>query len=62
LSVDAKLDRGLQTERIDGRKDWARYVQLKTALHRAHVADVESELASILDALLRREKRRAESS
>jgi hypothetical protein len=57
--VDAGLQRELQAERIGARKDWVRYVELKTAIHRTHAARIESELAPILDDLLRRNARRA---
>jgi hypothetical protein len=52
--MDARLEQELQAERIDGRKDWVRYVELTTAIHRAHVAYIEAELAPILDDLTRR--------
>jgi hypothetical protein len=51
--MDADLRRELQTERIDGRKNRARYVELKAAMHREHVARIEAELAPIQDDLLR---------
>ena len=51
--VDAELERDLQAERIEGRKDWVRYVELKTAMHRAHAARIEAELAPIVDDLSR---------
>jgi hypothetical protein len=44
--VDARLQRALQTERIEGRKDWVRYVELKTALYRKQLAHIESELGT----------------
>lgn len=50
-----ELERTLQTERIVGRKDWAHYVELKTAMYREHVARIEAELAPIVDDLLRHE-------
>jgi len=56
--VDGQLERELQTERIEGRKDWVRYVELKTAIHREHVARVEAELGPILDDLSRHERAR----
>jgi hypothetical protein len=57
-----EFQREFQAERIDGRKDWVRYVELKTAMYRAHVARVESELAPILDDVLRHQARRAATS
>jgi hypothetical protein len=56
-----KLQRELQAEHIASRKDWVRYVELKTAIYRTHVAQIEDELAPILDDLLRHRRRRAES-
>lgn len=57
--MDAKLHRDLQAERIDGRKDWVRYVELKTAIYREHVAHVEAELAPIEHAVRRHAGHRA---
>jgi hypothetical protein len=54
-----ELQRDLRAEHIAGRKDWVRYVELKTALYRAHVARIEDELAPIVDDLLRHDVRRA---
>ena len=54
--MDAELESELRTERIEGRKDWVRYVELKTAIHRAHAARVEAELAPIVDDLLRHDR------
>jgi collagenase-like PrtC family protease len=58
--VDASLQRALQTERIEGRKDWVRYVELKTALYRKHLARIESELAPTEDASAGLERELAE--
>lgn len=51
--MDAALQHELQAERIEGRKEWVRYVELKTAMYREHVARVEDELAPIVDDLTR---------
>jgi hypothetical protein len=53
-----ELDRTLQTERIQGRKDWVHYVELKTAIYREHVASIEAELGPIVDDLRRHHTRR----
>jgi hypothetical protein len=53
-----EFQREFQAERIAGRKDWVRYVELKTAMYGAHVARVESELGPILDDVLRHQARR----
>jgi hypothetical protein len=53
-----KFQRELQSERIDGRKAWVHYVELKTAMYRAHAAQIEAELGPIVDDLLRHEKHR----
>jgi hypothetical protein len=55
----AEFQRGLQDERIAGRKDWVRYVELKSAMYRSHVEHVQDELGPILDDLMRREMRGA---
>ena len=52
---------GLQAERIDGRKDWCSYVELKTAIHRAHIAQIDAELHVIQEGLLRDASSRPES-
>jgi hypothetical protein len=49
----------LQAEHIASRKDWGRYIELKTALNREHVAHISDELAPILDDLLRHAVQRA---
>jgi hypothetical protein len=54
--VDGKLEQELQAERIEGRKDWVRYVELKTAIHREHVARVEADLAPIVDDLSKHDR------
>jgi hypothetical protein len=54
--MDAQLARELQAERIEGRKDWVRYVEIKTAIHRKHVARVEAELAPIVADLSRQDR------
>jgi hypothetical protein len=57
--MDVELERELQSERIKARKDWVRYVELKTSLYRLHLASVEAELAPIVDDLLRHGLQRA---
>lgn len=54
-----ELQRDLRAEHIAGRKDWVRYVELKTSLYRLHLASVEAELAPIVDDLLRHGLQRA---
>jgi hypothetical protein len=54
-----EFQRDLRAEHIAGRKGWVRYVELKTAMYRAHVARVEDELAPIVDDLRRHDVRRA---
>lgn len=58
--MDARrLQRELQAERIGGRKDLIRYVELKTSINWAHVKHIEDELAPIMDDLMRHEMRGA---
>ena len=57
--MDIELERGLQAERIKARQDWVRYVELKTSMYRQHLANIEAELAPIVDDLLRHGARRA---
>jgi hypothetical protein len=56
--MDVELERELQAERIKARKDWVRYVELKTSMYRQHLASIEAELAPIVDDLLRHDVHR----
>jgi hypothetical protein len=56
--VEFETQRRLQAERIGGRKDWARFVELMTAIRRADSDRIAAELAAIREGL-RRAARRA---
>jgi hypothetical protein len=55
--VEFQFEHRLQAERIDGRKGWARYIELKTAMRREHVERIAAELGAIREGLRRSARR-----
>jgi hypothetical protein len=53
VQSQAKSQECFQAERIRSRKDWCSYVELKTAIYRAHLARTEAELGLIQEGLRR---------